>query len=91
MTTTQTGPRPLVRRESLGRVEAVASGTLSGTMTTAELDLVDQQLDLGEASDSGIDIVSISGVLHTPVVPCRPQLKIVNPDCPVRYIPIHIW
>ena len=75
----------------MGRVGMVASETLSRTITTAELDLGDQRFGLGEGYDSGIDIVSISDVQEMPAMSARPQLKIMNPDCPVRYIPIHVW
>jgi hypothetical protein len=83
----------MVRRESLGRigVGVVAPETFSGAVTITELDLGDQSLDLGEWSDSEIDIVDISGVQQMPATSARPQLKIMNPDCPVRYIPIHVW
>jgi len=90
MTTTQVGPKTFVRRESLGRVGVEASETLAGTITTTELDLGDQPLGMGGGSDSGIDIVGISDV-RVSTTPTRPQLKIMNPDCPVRYIPIHVW
>ena len=93
MTTTQTGPRTMVRRESLGRigVGVVASETLSGAAAIAELDLGDQRLDLGEWSDSGIDFINASDVQQMSATSARPQLKVINPDCPVRYIPIHVW
>ena len=83
----------MVRRESLGRigVGVVASETLSGAVTIEELDLGDRQLNLGEGSDSRIDIVNISDVQQMSATSARPQLKVMNPDCPVRYIPIHVW
>jgi len=84
----ETGPRTTVRRESLGRIGVgVASETLSGVPTIAEMDLGEQRLDLGE----GFDIVNISDVQQLPATSARPQLKVMNPDSPVRYIPIHIW
>ena len=63
--------------------------TLSGTIPTTEMDLVDQPLGL-EGPDSvmgGAD----AHVQQIPAGPARPQLKIMNPDCPVRYLPIHVW
>ena len=77
----------------MGRVGvgAVAPETQSGAVTIAELDLGDQSLDLGVGYDSGIDVVNISDVRQMPATSAQPQLKIMNPDCPVRYIPIHIW
>lgn len=69
-------------------VVASASDTLSGTAATAESDLVDRPLDPGDAPDSGIDAVNVQ---QTSAAPARPQLRVMNPDRPVRYIPIHIW
>jgi len=91
MTTTQTWPR--TRKECLGRigVGTVAPEIQSGAVTIAELDLGDQSLDFGDGSASGFDIVDISDVQQMPATSARPQLKIMNPECPVRYIPIHIW
>ena len=93
--TTQARPRTLVRTGSVAHIEVPipASETLSGTITTAELDLVDrrQPSGTGEVHDSGIDGADIPEIQQTPPVPARPQLKLMNPDCPVRYIPIHIW
>lgn len=39
----------------------------------------------GEESNPGINVQQI------PAGPPRLQLKLTNPDGPVRYIPIHIW
>jgi len=69
----------------------MASEILSGAVTIAELDLGDQRLDLGERFGLGIDVVSTSDVQQMSATPARPQLKVMNPDCPVRYIPIHVW
>ena len=74
-------------------VPALASETLSGTITTAELDLVDQRQLSGTEGvpQSGINGADVPDIQQTPAVPARPQMKPANPDCPVRYIPIHIW
>jgi len=68
-------------------VAASASDTLPETITAAELDLVDP----GEMSYSRIDGVNIPDAQKTPAVSSRPQLRVVNHDGPIRYIPIHIW
>jgi len=94
--TTQTGSKIPVRPESVETIEMAASAldNLRGMVTTAELDLVykSQPSDPGEETDSGIDGVKMPDTWQpTPVVPPRPQLKLMNPDRPVRYIPIHVW
>jgi len=92
---THTRQRTFVRTESVAHIEvpAPASETLSGTITAAELGLVDQRQLSGTEGvpQSGIDGGDVPDIQQTPVVPARPQLKLANPDCPVRYIPIHIW
>ena len=94
--TTQALSTTLVQTESMEPFETTASALedLRGTVTTAELDLVDpsQQLsDLGGEPDSEIDGVNMPDAQPTPVVPPRPQLKLMNPERPLRYIPIHVW
>ena len=89
MTMTRARWRSLVRAESVAHIEVAtsASETVSGTITTTELDRVDQRSDLAGLSDSGID----ANVQRTLALHATPPLKIMNPSCPVRYIPIHIW
>lgn len=69
------------------------SDTSSGMVTATEMDLVNkhQPSDPEEPPDSGIDGCDIPDVQQTPAVPARPQLRLMNPDYPVRYIPIHVW
>jgi len=92
---TQARPRSLVRTESVACIEvpAPALEALSGTITTAELDLVHQRQlsSTGEVHHSGVDGADGPDIQQSPAVPAQPQLKLVNPDCPIRYIPIHIW
>jgi len=89
--TTRARPRALARTESVACIEVPtpAPGILSGGITIAELDSVDELQ--GEVSHSEIGDVDVSDVQQTPVVPAQPRLKLVNPGCPLRYIPIHIW
>jgi len=70
-----------------------SSETPSGTVTTAELDFVDQRQlsDQTEVPGSRIDGANIPNVQQKLPAPLRPQLKLMNPECPVRYIPIHVW
>ena len=74
---------------------ASAPENLRGMVTTAELDLVDksQPSDPGEESDSGIERVRAMSDARqqTAAVQPRPQLKLMNPERPLRYIPIHVW
>lgn len=74
-------------------VVALASDTSSGAVTATEPDLVDkhQPSDPEEPPDSEIYDRNIPDVQQTPVAPARPQLRLTNPDYPVRYIPIHVW
>jgi len=93
---TQARPRTLIMTESVAHIVAASSSdTLSGTVTATELDLVDQtqsQLsDPEEPLDSGIDGGNIPDVQQAPATPPRPQLRLMNLDRPIRYIPIHIW
>lgn len=96
--TTQVRAKTLDRTGCLAHVEAATStwGTMSGTITTAELDSVDQRQlsDMGEVPDSeidsGADVPNVQ-LQQMPVAPARPQLRLTNPDCPIRYIPIHVW
>ena len=94
--TTRVEPRILTRMKSVAHIEVTASASseaFSRTVTTAELDVVDQcQLsDLEEVPDSRINGANIPNVQQAPPAPTRPQLKLMNPDRPVRYIPIHVW
>ncbi|KAF9790965.1 hypothetical protein BJ322DRAFT_418803 [Thelephora terrestris] len=97
MTTTQGGPGNLMRTESVGLVgvpvQASASEDPRGMVTTTKLDLVDQRRPSGARKEpnSGIDCRGMPDVQQTGVVPRRPQLKLMNPDRPLRYIPIHVW
>ncbi|KAF9645097.1 hypothetical protein BDM02DRAFT_3131317 [Thelephora ganbajun] len=87
------GPKTLVETENATYAEVAASTSETGTTTIAEPDLVDQrqQSDPGEVSGSGTGGANRPIAQQTPVVLARPQLRLMNPDCPVRYIPIHIW
>ena len=95
MTTTQAGPRVSVGTEQVepSEVSTPASEDLRGMDTTGELGEVDQsQLpDSGKEADLGIDGPILPDVQHMSVVPPRPPPKPMNPDHPIRYIPIHIW
>lgn len=96
MVTTQDGSKFLVGAETVESVETTASASegLRGVVTTAEHDLVDQcrPSDPAEEPDSlETDDVNMSDAQPTPLVHPRPQLKLMNPDRPVRYIPIHVW
>lgn len=94
--TTRVGSDNAVKPESVGSIEAAAASALGnsrGVVTTAEPDLVYQRQpsDPRERNGSGIVGVNMSATQPTPAVPPRPQLKLMNPDRPVRYIPIHVW
>jgi len=95
MTTTQAGPKVSVGTEQMepSEVSTPDSEDLRGMDTTEELGEVDQsQLpDPGREADSGIDGPILPDVQHMSVVPPRPPPKPMNPDHPIRYIPIHIW
>ena len=65
---------------------------LCGMVTAAGLDLVNQSrpTDAKKEPDSRIGSPSMqAGVQQT--APRRPQLKLMTPDRPVRYLPIHVW
>lgn len=95
MTTTQAGPKISVGTAQVEPFEVSTSppGNLRGTVTTTELGQVDQSRlpDPGKEGDSGIDGLILPDVQHMSVVPPRPPPKPMNPDHPIRYIPIHIW
>lgn len=72
---------------------ASASENLHGTVTIAELDLADQRQSSGpeEECESKTNGIDVSDTQPTPLLPPRPQVKLMSPDRPVRYIPIHVW
>lgn len=74
-------------------IRVATSETLSGTITTEELDITDQRQlsDMGEVPDSGIDGANIPDVQRMPAAPVRLRLRLANPERPIRYIPIHVW
>ena len=98
MTTTQDRPEIFIRTESMDLVEVSmlpsTSVDLRGMVTAAGLDLVNQSrpTDAKKEPDSRIGGPSMqAGVQQTAVAPRRPQLKLMTPDRPVRYLPIHVW
>ena len=94
MTTTQSGPKALpgtwtVQQHS-GTVASVSKD--SGVATTdVEVEMADRSQHLGEEVDSRIDSTDGPDVCQLPVIPPPPRLELMNPRCPVRYIPIHVW
>lgn len=91
---TQPSSKISAKTESVESIETAAEASENLT-TTAQLGLVDQSQppDPEEEPDSGpgIDGVNMPDVQPMPVVRLRPQLRLMQPDRPVRYIPIHIW
>jgi hypothetical protein len=75
-------------------VSTPASEPLFEMVTATELDILVDQRQLSGMEDvppPGINGADVPGIQQKPEVPARPQLKLMNPDRPIRYIPIHIW
>ena len=90
--TARARPSTLVGTERVGHVEVTAPPS-DGTITTTEPDFVDQRRlsDTEEVLDSGISGIGTLDIQQTFASPVQPQLKLMNPGHPLRYIPIHVW
>jgi len=97
MTTTQDRPENSIGTESVELIEvSILPSTpvdFRGMVTTPRLGLVDQNrpTDAKMGPDSRIGGPSVPGVQQVAAAPRRPQLKLMTPDGPVRYLPIHVW
>lgn len=97
MTTTRTGQETLAGAEDgveLVQVSVSALGSLQRTVAVAEMSLAGQHLKPsgpGEEGDSRIGCADKPNAQQTRVAPPRPPLKLMNPEGPLRYIPIHVW
>lgn len=87
MATLHTVPKISAGTEGLGSIEVRASALEGQHGMFGENQSSHPRGELG----LGVYGANMPDVYQTSAVPPRPQLTRLNPDRPVRYIPIHVW